>query len=231
MTAVTPMTEGMTEGMTDWRLAVEAETEASRPFLVPELELRLITPSCRLWRATEADLKALGWPDPYWAFAWPGGQALARFLLDHPEQVRGKRVFDVGAGCGIEALAALQAGAASAVVNDIDPLSLAACEINAKANGLSVALSGEDWVGRPVETDVLLLGDVTYGEALTQRIMAWLGALAERGVEVLISDPGRGFLALEGLLELAVYEAPQDADMTGKVTVKTPVYRLRQAKS
>jgi predicted nicotinamide N-methyase len=191
--------------------------------LVPELRLRLLTEACPLWRANEEEAAAAGLVEPWWAFSWPGGQALARYVLDHPETVRGKRVLDFGAGCAVEALAALRAGAATAVAIDVDPIAAAAARLNAELNGLPLDTGTRDPVGDLVAADLVLAGDVFYEKALAARAVRWLQSL---GVPVLLGDPARGFLDPGGLERAATYLAHADGDTTGAALRETHVYRL-----
>jgi predicted nicotinamide N-methyase len=145
-------------------------TVVATPPLCPELRLHLVTETCPLWRATEADLARLGLSEPYWAFCWPGGQALARHLLDHPALVAGARVLDFGAGSGVEAIAALRAGAAHALAADIDPLAGVACRLNARLNDVALEVTDEDLVGSDRGWDVVLVGDMFYERRLAERV-------------------------------------------------------------
>ena len=202
-------------------------TRVVSPGLCPEISLHLITDSCPLWRATEADLAALAIDDPYWGFCWGGGEALARFVLDHPHWVRGGRVLDFGAGCGIVAIAAKLAGAACVAAVDIDPLAVAAVGLNAAANEVTVAAVTADLIGDPLrDFDVVLAGDMFYDSAFSRRVLAWLAARSAAGLRVLLADPGRGNLAEEPLTPLATYLASADVDISGKYLQKTWVYRL-----
>lgn len=191
--------------------------------LVPEVRLHLVTEDCALWRASEAEAAALGFVEPYWAFAWPGGQALARYLLDNPTLVRGKRVLDFGSGCAIEGIAAMLAGAASVLCADIDSLAGDAALANAALNGVTLATTAEDLIGRPLNCDLILAGDVFYDAALASRALSWLRGLQ---LPVLIGDPSRGFLDLAGLRQLASYRATWDGDTRGAVFRDTGVYSL-----
>jgi predicted nicotinamide N-methyase len=202
---------------------IRAHTVAVPAPLVPELRLHLLTEACPLWRADEAEAARAGLVDPWWAFCWPGGQALARYVLDQPESVRGKRVVDFGSGCAVEALAALRGGAASAVAVDLDPLAAVAALLNAELNGLSLATETRDPIGQPVDADLVLAGDVFYDERLAVRALRWLGSL---GVPVLLGDPSRGFLDPGGLVRVATYLAHADGDTTGAAMRETHVYRL-----
>lgn len=206
---------------------IRDETVIASPLLCPELRLHLVTPACRLWRATERDLERLSLPPPYWAFAWPGGQALARYVLDHPELVRGKRVLDFGAGGGIEALAAARAGARSVLCSDLDPFALEAIRLNARENGLILETTGEDLLNdRDRRWEVILAGDVCYDREAAAQIQSWLAAHAASGTVVLIGDPDRGYLDRSTLNEVGAYDAPADIDADGSNTRRTRVYRL-----
>ena len=205
---------------------IREQTNVVAAPLVPELSLHLITESCPLWRASEAEAEALGLPLPYWAFCWPGGQALARVVLDSSKLVRHKRVLDFGSGGAVEALAAMRAGAASALAADIDPFAQTAAELNAKLNAVALETTTEDLIGRAGEWDVILAGDVLYDRALTAKVMVWLRAEAARGVEVLLGDPNRGWLDASGLELLASYMAAFDGDLSGRALKETRVWRL-----
>jgi predicted nicotinamide N-methyase len=194
--------------------------------LVPELPLRLITEDCDLWRATEADAAALGLPLPYWAFAWPGGQALARTILDSPALVSGRRVLDFGSGGAIEGLAAARVGAKDVLCADIDPFAGVAAELNAKLNGLKLRTTEADLIGNAGEWEVILAGDVLYERALTDRVLDWLRSEAARGVRVLLGDPHRGFLDPSGLERVAEYLCAADGDLSGTQLKATAVWQV-----
>lgn len=202
---------------------VRAHTEVVPAPLVPELRLHLLTEACPLWRASEAEAARAGLVEPWWAFCWPGGQALARYVLDHPEAVRGKRVLDFGSGCAVEALAAMRAGAASAVAADVDPLAAAAARVNAALDGLTVETTTADVVGQSVDAGLVLAGDVFYDAALADRALRWLRSLA---IPVLIGDPARGFLDAAGLTRVATYRAHADGDTRGEAFRDAYVYAL-----
>lgn len=207
---------------------VRAETVLAAPVLCPELRLHLITDACRLWTATDADLEALELPAPYWAFAWAGGQALARHVFDNPALVRGKTVLDFGSGGAIEGLAALRVGAARVIAADIDPFAETVAHLNAAQNGVQIETTTEDLIGLDDPAwQVVLAGDVTYDDEMAARVRAWLHTLAARGATVLIADPGRGFLDTRGLEPVATYEAPADVDADGTHRVRTTVYTVR----
>ena len=207
---------------------IQAETQLARVPLVPELALHLIGPDCRLWHADEKAAAEAGLPEPYWAFAWPGGQALARYLLDESALVRDRHVLDVGAGGALEGLAALRAGARRVVAADLDPVAAVAAQLNTELNALAgLETITADLIGLRTDAEVVLAGDVFYDRALAQRGRAWLEQLAREGRLVLVADPGRGFLSLEGMELLATYAATRDGDLTGSDTRPTGVYRLR----
>lgn len=206
---------------------IQAETVVARAPLCPELRLRLVTDACRLWRATDRDLEALAIEDPFWAFAWAGGQALARYLLDHPEEVRGRRVFDFACGGAIEAIAAAQAGARRVVANDIDPWALEAARMNAELNRVSLETLESNVVGQALDDfDVILAGDAFYASD-AELVLDWLRELARAGKRVLLAEPGRGFIDPSGLLRLAEYQAPEDEDTDGTRLRPTGVYSPR----
>jgi len=206
---------------------IRAHTVVARTPLVPELALHLITSASALWHGTEADALAAGLPEPYWAFAWPGGQALARHVLDHPELVRDKRVLSFGAGGGIDTLAALHAGAVDVLAADLDPVAVAAVRLNAALNGLPAPRTTiKDLVGRAVDVDLVLAGDVFYDPELATRGRAWLQSLADSGITVLVGDPSRGFLDLSGLEPLATYIATHDGELDPVHAKPTAVLRL-----
>lgn len=204
-----------------------AETVVAAPPLCPEIRLHLVTDACRLWRATEQDLDAMALPAPYWAFAWAGGQALARYLLDHPDVVEGRTVLDFGSGGAVEGVAAARSGATSVLCADIDPFAASVAGLNGALNTVTLGTTTDDLIGAPVEADVVLAGDVTYDDEMARAVRAWLERLAAEGRTVLVADPGRGFLDTAGFEEVAAYPAPTDVDADGSDRVRTPVYRVR----
>ncbi len=185
---------------------VRDNTAVGRPPLVPEVALHLASEVVPLWQATEADLAETGLPPPFWAFAWAGGQALARFLLDQPDWVAGKRVLDFAAGSGVQGIAAALSGAARVEASEIDRFALAALALNATANGVDLELCDEDVLEIPNPGwEVVLAGDVCYERPMAARVARWLGGLAGQGVTVLLGDPGRTYLPRSGLKRLARY--------------------------
>ncbi len=204
---------------------VRAHTAVAAAPLVPELSLHLATEITPLWEATEAWLETKGVAPPYWAFAWPGGQATARHLLDHPEQARGRRVLDFAAGCGIAALAAARAGASRVEACEIDPIAIAAIRMNAAINTLTVTATLGDLAGAPARWDLILAGDVCYEAPMTRHILPWLRALAG-STEVWLADPGRAYLPERGLEAIAVYDVPTTTELEDRTERRTTLYRL-----
>jgi predicted nicotinamide N-methyase len=176
-----------------------ANTAAESPPLIPEIKLHLATEIVPIWQATEEELADMGLPPPYWAFAWAGGQALARHILDTPEIVAGKTVLDFASGSGLVAIAAMKAGAAHAIAADIDPYAEAAAILNAELNGVAVEAVSEDLIGAAGPWDVVLAGDICYEQPLAERVTDWLRGLSEAGLTVLMGDPGRTYLPKDGL--------------------------------
>jgi predicted nicotinamide N-methyase len=185
---------------------IRANTALLAPPLVPEIRLHLATEVVPLWRKTEEELAAEGVPPPYWAFAWAGGQALARYLLDHPETVRGREVLDIGSGSGIVAIAAAKAGASRVVAAEIDHFAAAAIALNAALNGVTVSIETRDLLDRAAAGwGVALAGDICYEEPMSSRAMTLLRRIATRGRLALLGDPGRSYLPRSGLIERARY--------------------------
>lgn len=194
------------------------------PPLVPEIQLYLASEVVPLWRATEEELEKIGVPPPYWAFAWAGGQALARYLLDHPEEIAGKRVLDIGAGSGLVAIAAAKAGAASVLAADIDPFSCAAIQLNAGANNCAIAVTQHDLIGSAGDWDLILVGDLFYERPLAERLLAWLKKLKR---PALLGDPGRSYFPKEQVERLALYKVQTSRDLEDREIRETGVYRLK----
>ncbi|WP_193184456.1 class I SAM-dependent methyltransferase [Nisaea sediminum] len=210
-------------------------TELASPPMVPELTLHLATEITPLWEATESELQQLGLPPPYWAFAWAGGQALARYVIDHPHLVAGRRVLDIGAGSGIVSLAALWVSAATVIANDTDPVAGLAIRMNAEANGLETGLSfaGRDMFDEPTLAedgnplfDVVLAGDVFYERPMAVRAEAWLRRHAAAGALVLVGDPGRAYLPKSGRLHCATYQVPVSTELEDREIRETSVWQI-----
>ena len=203
-----------------------AQTVIAAPPLVPEIKLYLATEITPIWEATEATLTQMNLPPPYWAFAWAGGQALTRFLIDHPDWVKGKRVLDFAAGSGLSAIGAAKAGAALTQAAEIDDFAIAAIALNARVNNVAIDLVREDLVGVEPRWDVVLAGDVCYERPMAERVITWFRALAGRGVAILMGDPGRAYLPQSGLLELARYQVPTSLELEDRTRRETIVWRL-----
>ena len=185
---------------------IRANTAIATPPLVPEIRLHLATEITPIWQASEDMLARGNVPPPFWAFPWAGGQALARHVLDHRDIVAGKRVLDFGAGSGLVAIAAAQAGAAAVTAAEIDDFAAAAIALNAALNGVAIAVATADLIGTSGDAwDVVLVGDMCYEQPLADRLTAWLRRLAGDGVAVLLGDPGRSYVPTSGLTKLARY--------------------------
>ena len=193
---------------------IRAQTALSPAAIVPEIALHLASEVTPLWHVTEERLKGGDLPPPYWAFAWPGGQGLARYALDHAEEIKGKRVLDFASGCGIASIAAMKAGARSAIAADIDPLAQAAARLNAAQNGVDIEISGAvDMEKAFARADIIFAGDVCYQQAMSAEVLRWLYLSLAKGVRVLLADPGRAYAPRENLAEIARYEVPTSRDL------------------
>ena len=203
------------------RALVLARTRLQRPSVVPELELHLADDMDEAWASLQAELDGDEIPPPFWAFAWLGGQAVARHVLDHPELVAGRSVLDLATGSGLCALAARRAGAGAVTAVDVDPVAVQAVGLNAAHNGLEVDAVGEDLLdAAPPPVDVVLAGDVFYDARMAERVQPWLLAAAAAGSSVVIGDPGRHYLPRALLAELASYDVPTTRELEG-VALKT----------
>lgn len=205
---------------------IAAHTALARPALVPEIELHLATEITPIWQATEEWLAERDIEPPFWAFAWPGSQALARLILDGAIPVAGRRVLDFAAGGGLAAIAAARAGAARVEAAEIDPLAIAATRLNAAHNGVAVEATAADVVGQPRRWDTVLAGDVCYEAPMTGHIMPWLRGLAAQGAEVLLADPGRAYLPKAGLLPVARFSVPTTRELEDRESREVTVYRV-----
>ena len=193
----------------------------------PEISLWLADEVTPIWRLTEEELGQMGLPPPFWAFAWAGGQGLARWLLDNPAEVAGKRVLDLAAGSGLVGIAAMQAGAASVLCADIDPFCSAAVALNAAANGVSLDFTDADLLDAPPpDVDVICAGDVFYEQPMAGRVLAWLSAAAGRGVRVLVGDPLRTYFPKQGFERLAEYAVPTTRELEDDAVKRTRVWTL-----
>lgn len=215
------------EGLADPARFISANCRHLEVPLVPEIRLMLAHEALPLWQKTEEELGEMGLPPPFWAFAWAGGQALARYVLDHPDAVAGKRVIDLATGSGLVALAARLAGAAHVLACDIDPFACAAATLNARAMGLDIEVCGEDLLSAdPPEADIVVCGDVFYERPLADRALAWFGRTRDRGTQVLIGDPGRSYLPRGRLQRLMDYSVPVTRELEDAEIKHTTVWRL-----
>ncbi|WP_407716665.1 class I SAM-dependent methyltransferase [Mangrovibrevibacter kandeliae] len=206
---------------------VLANTAPLAPPHVPELRLHLADEAHELWLKTEAELGEIGLPPPFWAFAWAGGQALARYVLDHPETVCGRRVVDFASGSGLVAIAAARAGAAAVTAVDVDRFSGAAARLNAALNAVSIDVLVADLVGRTLDVEVLLAGDVFFDKAMAEAVAPWFTDLTQAGIEVLVGDPGRAYLPAEQMTCLAGYEVPVTRALEDAEVKRSRVWRWR----
>ena len=200
--------------------------------------MHLATGLTPLWQATQELLGVQDVPPPFWAFAWPGGQAIARHVLDHPELVHGRRVLDLGCGGGLQAIAAAQAGAVEVTANDVDPLAIMATRLNAAANGVDPTLLADDLVAVAdlvgatdpggLRWDVVLAGDVCYERGMAGAVLAWLRGQVDQGALVILGDPGRAYAPSRQLDELATYDVPVDTAVEDADHKRTHVWRLRR---
>lgn len=211
---------------TDPNQFIRANTDVMTPPHVPEVRLHLASEAHELWLKTEEELDEIGLPPPFWAFAWAGGQGLARYVLDHSEVVSGKTVLDFASGSGLVAIAAAKAGALRVLSADIDPWAETAIALNAAENAVSIGFSGNNLVGSEVEADVLLAGDVFYDRGFADVLVPWFTALSKRGVTVLVGDPGRAYLPKERLELLATYQVPVTRALEDSDVKKTTVWRF-----
>jgi len=209
------------------RAFILANTRLQAPPHTPELRLHLADEVTPIWRMTEEELGAIGLPPPFWAFAWAGGQALARYILDQPETVAGLGVVDFATGSGIVAIAAAKAGAASVLAADIDPFCAAAVALNAEANGVRLGFIDADLLdAAPPAVALILAADICYEQPLADRVMAWLGAARAAGARVLIGDPGRSYFPRSGLVQLAEYRVPTTRELEDVEVKRTAVWAI-----
>ena len=211
----------------DRRAFIRQNTRLLSPPLAPRLRLHLADEAVPLWLKTEEELGAMGLPPPFWAFAWAGGQALARYLADHREIVASARVLDFASGSGLVAIAAALAGAARVEACDVDPFAVEAIALNAEANGVEIVGRLSDLVGRDEGWDVVLAGDVAYERDMAAAATDWLERLVRRGARVLIGDPGRAYLAREKLERIAAYSVPVTRELEDSEIKRAGVYRFR----
>ena len=212
----------------DWPAFIRANTRLMAPPLVPEIRLHLAEESLPIWRSTEEELGAMNVPPPYWAFAWAGGQAVSRYLIDNPGLVAGRRVLDLGTGAGLAAIAAMKAGARRALAADIDAISLAAVALNAAENGVAVTTTAEDLLARPAppgDLDVVLVGDLFYERALADTVLAFIDKVRPAGALVLIGDPQRSYFPRGRFERLAEYRVPVTRELEDNEIKLTAVWK------
>jgi predicted nicotinamide N-methyase len=213
--------------ITDPTAFILANTRLQAVPHAPEISLWLADEITPIWRLTEEELGELGLPPPFWAFAWAGGQAVARWLLDNPSEVAGRRVLDFATGSGLVGIAAMKAGAASALGADIDPFCQAAVALNAGANGVSLAFTDRDLLDAPPpQVDVICAGDVCYEGPMTEQVLEWLGRARANGTRVLIGDPGRTYFPKTGLDFLAEYRMQTTRELEDQEIKRSSVWSM-----
>ncbi|KQW19475.1 nicotinamide N-methyase [Afipia sp. Root123D2] len=196
--------------------------------LIPDISIFVADEAVPLWHKTEEEIGRDGLPPPFWAFAWAGGQALGRYVLDHPDVVGGKHVLDLASGSGLVGIAAMKAGAASVAVADIDPFARVAADLNAQHNGITLTIVARDLLASPGDEqwDVILAGDIFYERDTAQRAFDFLTRQALRGTSVLIGDPGRSYLPKDKLVAVATYGVPVTRDLEDADIKHTSVWSL-----
>ncbi len=205
---------------------IRANTSLTRLPYLPEISLHLADEVHELWRKTETELAELGLPPPFWAFAWPGGQAVARYILNKPETVRGMSVLDFATGSGMVAIAASMAGAKSVTAIDIEPFCEAAVSLNAQANQVAVDFRRGDPIGSDDGWDIVLAGDIFYEAALVERVAPWFKALAARGALVLAGDPERYYMPRKRVEPVVLYKVPVNPEVEDDDVKHTTVWRF-----
>ena len=207
---------------------IRANTKLLSPPLVPEVQLYLAEESLPIWEKTEEELGEMNVPPPYWAFAWAGGQALARYLLDNPQIVRGKRALDLGSGSGLAGIAAMKAGAASVLAADIDTMALAATGLNAAANAMAIEMMAGDLLAAdpPGTFDVILVGDLFYEHELASRVLTFIETALHNGALILIGDPQRNYFPKGRFEAAAEYNVPVTRELEDAEIRRTTVWRV-----
>ncbi|MBF0864757.1 MAG: 50S ribosomal protein L11 methyltransferase [Gluconobacter potus] len=205
---------------------IRDNTAIAQATLVPEISLHLATEITPIWQASEVYLEQIGIEPPFWAFAWPGSQLIARFILDNPGHVRGRRVLDIACGCGLAAIAAALSGASDVQANDIDPMALEATDLNARLNSVTIAPVPGDLIGTLPDCDLLVIGDVCYNEAMAARIVPWL-LECSKTCEVWLCDPGRHYAPSMPLEVLTRQTVPVTQELESADQRATTLFRLR----
>jgi len=213
--------------ITDHTAFIIAHTRLLPVPLTPEISLYLADEATELWQKTEDELGQIGLPPPFWAFAWAGGQALARYILDNPALVRGKNVLDFASGSGLVAIAAKMAGAAAVLAADIDHFAYESMRLNMAANANAFSATLENQIGQDVGWDVVLAGDIAYERDTALAVSAWLESLHKRGAVVLIGDPGRSYLARDKLDQIITYSVPVTRALEDTEIKKSSVWRFK----
>jgi predicted nicotinamide N-methyase len=211
---------------TDPETFILTNTGIMAPPHVQEIRLHLASEAHDLWLKTEEELEEIGLPPPFWAFAWAGGQGLARHILDHPELVEGQRVIDFASGSGLVAIAAMKAGAASVLAVDIDPWTETAIRLNAALNDVEVSFAASDIIGNERGADVYLAGDVFYDKTFAERLVPWFAGLAANGAAVFVGDPGRAYCPRDRMQMLSTYQVPVTRALEDSEVKKTTVWRF-----
>ena len=206
---------------------IRAHTRLLPVPLTPEISLYLADEATALWQKTEDELGEIGLPPPFWAFAWAGGQALARYILDNPALVRSKNVLDFASGSGLVAIAAKMAGADAVLAADIDHFAYESMRLNMAANHVSFTPTLENQIGQDQTWDVVLAGDIAYERDTAQAVSAWLETLHKRGALVLIGDPGRSYLARDKLEAIATFSVPVTRALEDTEIKKSSVWRFK----
>jgi predicted nicotinamide N-methyase len=213
---------------TDYPVFIAANTKLIAPPHVPEIVLHLAEESVPIWRKTEEELGEMNVPPPFWAFAWAGGQALARYLLDNPHEVKGKTVLDLGTGSGLTAIAALKAGAASVLAADIDAMALASAHLNAAANGVALSTTQRDLLSAPPGAfETVLVGDLFYERELADRVLTYISLAKSHGARVLVGDPQRSYFPTDRFACVAAYDVAVTRELEDALIKKTAVWALK----
>jgi len=213
----------------DFASFIAGNTILMAPPHVPEIRLHLAEESLPIWQKTEEELGEMNVPPPFWAFAWAGGQALARYLLDTPNEVTGKTVLDLGTGSGLTAIAAMKAGAISVLAADIDRMALASARLNAAANDVAIATTEEDLLlDLPAYFGAVLVGDLFYERELAERVLAFIAAAHAKGARVLVGDPQRSYFPKNRFALVAEYQVPVTRELEDALVKKTAVWALKQ---
>ena len=211
---------------TDPETFIRDNTDIMAPPHVPEIRLHLASEAHDLWLKTEEELEEIGLPPPFWAFAWAGGQGLARHVLDHPDLVAGKHVIDFASGSGLVAIAAMKAGAASVLAVDIDPWTKTAVELNSRLNSCRVKFSTKDIIGSDIDADVMLAGDVFYDKGFADRLIPWFEQLVRSGKTIIVGDPGRAYCPRDRMQALATYQVPVTRALEDAEVKNTTVWKF-----